>query len=96
MILTNDEDAAQWLRIMRFDGREESDLGQQKGFAFLGWNMYLQPEQAARGLLLFHSIKNRDIEDLRFEDQHYPDLSTCEVFNNRSGNYPEVSSALCC
>jgi dTDP-4-amino-4,6-dideoxygalactose transaminase len=84
MVLTDDEDAARWLRLARFDGREQCDLSRQERFDVLGWNMYMQPEQAARGLLLFASLKHRDLPDLSFEDQHYPDLSKSEVYKGAS------------
>lgn len=79
-VLTDNLDAMRWLRLARFDGREECDLSQQKEFRILGFNAYMQPEQAARGLLLFSSLKHQDLPDLAFEDQHYPDLSKSEVF----------------
>jgi dTDP-4-amino-4,6-dideoxygalactose transaminase len=81
MILCDDADAAHWLRVARFDGREEVDLGVQKEFKVLGWNMYMQPEQAARGLLLFASAKYKDLPDLVVEDQGYPDLSKSEIYS---------------
>jgi dTDP-4-amino-4,6-dideoxygalactose transaminase len=84
MILVDDLDAMRWLRLARFDGREECDLSQQKEFRVAGWNMYLQPEQAARGLLLFASLKHQDLPDLPFEDQHYPDLSKSEIYRGAS------------
>jgi dTDP-4-amino-4,6-dideoxygalactose transaminase len=83
MILTDDEETVRWFRIMRFDGREERDLSQQQVIHHLGWNMYMQPEQAARGLLLFNMIKNRELEDLDVEAQGYPDLSRSEIYYRR-------------
>lgn len=80
MILTDNSDADRWLRLARFDGREEVGLNEQKEFHVLGWNFYLQPEQAARGLLLFSSLKHRDLPDLAFGDQGYPDLSKSEIY----------------
>lgn len=74
MILTDDERAAAWLKKARFDGRDACDLNTPQEFT-LGWNMYLTPEQAARGLLLFQMAKNWETPDLRVEDQGYPDLS---------------------
>lgn len=80
MILTDDEDADRWLRLARFDGREACDLSRQAEFTVLGWNMYMQPEQAARGLLLFSSIGHRDLEDLDAEKQGYPDLGRSPIY----------------
>ena len=80
MVLLDDAMADRWLRLARFDGREECDLSQQRELKVLGWNMYLQPEQAARGLLLFSSLKHRDLPDLDVADQHYPDLSKSMIY----------------
>jgi hypothetical protein len=53
MILTDDKKAAEWFRIMRNDGRQE--IPKEKDKAKLGgWNFYMTPEQAARGLALFY------------------------------------------
>lgn len=79
MILTNDKYAAQWLRKARFDGRDPVPL-QEDNFTMLGWNMYLQPDQAARGLQLLQALGNRPLEDLRVEDQNYPDLSKHKIY----------------
>lgn len=79
MILTNDDEAAEWLRKARFDGREEKPMLQQDSFDMCGWNMYMEPEQAARGLLLFDMIKDKNLPDIDDYDT-YPDLSQFEVF----------------
>lgn len=76
MILTNDIKAARWLRRARFMGRTEGRLLTEDKFT-LGWNLYMEPERAARGLMLFHMIKNLDLPDLIEE---YPDLSKQECF----------------
>jgi len=78
MILTNDKSAYETFKLMRFDGREECPLSEQKEFNILGWNFYLTPEQAARGLWLFGSIKDYN-EDLT-EIPPYPDLSLHKAF----------------
>ena len=46
----------------------------------VGWNMYMTPEQAARGLMLFDLIKNKDLPDLDSTKQGYPDLSKIEAY----------------
>jgi dTDP-4-amino-4,6-dideoxygalactose transaminase len=80
MILLNNVDALRWLRLARFDGRRECDLSQQEQYEVIGYNAYMAPEQAARGLLLFASIKHRELPDLKVEDQHYPDLSKSGIY----------------
>jgi dTDP-4-amino-4,6-dideoxygalactose transaminase len=53
MILTDNRKAAEWFRLMRNDGRREipKEIDNVK---LSGWNMYMTPEQAARGLSLFY------------------------------------------
>lgn len=80
MVLTDDRWAAAVLRRLRFDGRDEVPLERDR-LTSLGWNMYLQPEQAARGLQLFDFLKDQDLPDLDVEAQGYPDLSTCPAYS---------------
>lgn len=74
-----DEDAYDWFRKARFDGRSEVPM-EQDNITMLGWNMYLQPEQAARGLQIFDMIKTLDLPDLSVDLQKYPDLSRFNVY----------------
>lgn len=53
MILTDDKKALRWFQVMRNDGRRE--IAKEKDRVKLnGWNLYMTPEQAARGLSLFY------------------------------------------
>ncbi len=79
MILTDDFDAYWWLRKARFDGRSEVPLAEDN-ITFVGWNMYMTPEQAARGLTLFNLIKDKDLPDIDNTKQGYPDLSKIEAY----------------
>lgn len=81
MILTDSKEAYDWLKKMRFDGRTEGADFKTDYMELCGWNMYMTPEQAIRGLQLFSLIKDRGNEDLPFEAQDYPDLSKCPAFN---------------
>lgn len=80
MILTDDIEARDWLRRARFDGRNPVPL-LEDNFTMLGWNMYMTPEQASRGIQLFEVIRNKELPDLRVEDQGYPDLSKFPIYN---------------
>ena len=53
MILTNNKKAAKWFRVMRNDGRREIPKEMDK-VKLLGYNFYMTPEQAARGLSLYY------------------------------------------
>ena len=75
MILTNDENSVDWFRKARYCGRNNKPI-MDDSFDLLGWNMYMTPEQAARGLLLMHDIKG--LKKTLIPD--YPDLSKYEVY----------------
>lgn len=79
MVLTDDWEAYRWLKKARFDGRDEVALGEDR-LTMLGWNMYLAPELAARGLMLFDVYRNHPKPDLEVSKQGYPDLSKFKVY----------------
>lgn len=76
-ILTDDLRAADWFRRARFDGRTGSTPFMQDRIEFLGWNCYMLPEQAARGLQLLEAMPD-DNPDLTPD---YPDLRRMPVFS---------------
>lgn len=81
-ILTDDEEAVKWLRKARFDGREEKALHVEQAWDVLGWNAYMTPEQAARGLLLLSMAKD-DYPD-QIEEPPFPDCSTFPCFSGHT------------
>jgi|TARA_Y100000310_G_scaffold336657_1_gene421804 dTDP-4-amino-4,6-dideoxygalactose transaminase len=52
MILTNDENAVDWFKMMRYEGRHNEIKYEKDDFGLIGYNMYMTPEDAARGLIL--------------------------------------------
>lgn len=82
-ILTDDKAAADWFKRSRFSGRRECSY-HDDALDMLGWNFYMMPEIAARGLLLITDFYERDgtpkqNEDLEIE---YPNLSQFEIYHN--------------
>lgn len=77
MILTDDAKAADWFRRMRFDGRTGSIPFMADQVELPGFNAYMLPEQAARGLQLLEALGD-DNPDL---DLAYPDLRPLPVFS---------------
>jgi len=80
-ILTDDESAYFWFKRARYSGRRECSY-HEDNFDMLGWNFYMMPELAARGLLLmtqFYDSKGvkKSNPDLELP---YPDLSKFEVY----------------
>jgi len=63
MILTDDKEAYDWFRTVRYSGRSMSSDGvnyvlyKEDDIKSIGWNMYMTPEQASRGLELMEKIK---------------------------------------
>jgi dTDP-4-amino-4,6-dideoxygalactose transaminase len=81
MILTDDANAVDWLRRARYEGRSGLPLDQEE-ITSLGWNMYMTPEQAARGLSLLQVLPPGGLEDLT---EDYPDLRKFPVFSSCLG-----------
>ena len=79
MILTDDADAAAWFRKGRYEGRGEV-MYHEDNIQINGWNAYMTPEQAARGLMLMQNYPER-AEDLP-EKPFYRDLREFELFKN--------------
>jgi len=64
MILTNDEEAAKILRLMRYDGRDMSlPFDHPEHVKCMGYHMYMTPEDAARGIILMDAMpeENPDV-----------------------------------
>ena len=75
VILTDNEKAEGWLKRARFDGRHEQSLHNDT-LAMVGWNMYMTPEQAARGLDLMQFLKDENIAS----PDPYQDLSKYKFY----------------
>ena len=81
-ILTDDRDAMLWFKRARYSGRRECSY-HDDNFDMLGWNFYMMPELAARGLLLINQFYNtidgskKHNEDLELP---YPDLSKFSIY----------------
>lgn len=80
-ILTDSHDAYLWFRRARYSGRRECSYHDDY-FDMLGWNFYMMPELAARGLLLMNQFYNMDGTPKHNNDLElpYPDLSKFEVY----------------
>jgi dTDP-4-amino-4,6-dideoxygalactose transaminase len=80
-ILTDDLQAYHWFKRARYSGRRECSY-HDDNFDMLGWNFYMMPELAARGLLLVNQFYNMDGTPKHNEDLElpYPDLSKFDVY----------------
>ncbi|MEZ0375113.1 MAG: DegT/DnrJ/EryC1/StrS family aminotransferase [Candidatus Sericytochromatia bacterium] len=78
MILTDDAQARHWFRLARYEGRDLAVPYDQDLISMLGWNMYMPPEQAARGIALFLALGD-DNPDCGGSSK-YPDLRAMPLF----------------
>ena len=79
-ILTDDFEAYNWFKRARYSGRRECSY-HDDNLDMLGWNFYMMPELAARGLLLMNQfyigdkpVQNKDLK------LSYPDLSKFKIY----------------
>jgi len=82
-ILTDDYEAYKWFKKARFSGRDECSyhIDDFDSNPVIGWNFYMMPEIATRGVLLMSGFykdglpkQNEDIE------LPYPDLSKFKIW----------------
>jgi dTDP-4-amino-4,6-dideoxygalactose transaminase len=80
-ILTDSHDAYLWFKRARYSGRRECSY-HDDNLDMLGWNFYMMPELAARGVLLMGQFYNMDGTPKHNEDLElsYPDLSKFEIY----------------
>lgn len=80
-ILTDNLDAYHWFKRARYSGRREISYHDDY-FDMLGWNFYMMPELAARGMLLMNQFYNLDGTKKHNQDLElpYPDLSKFEIY----------------
>ncbi len=84
-ILLDDEKAYLWLKKARFSGRSECSYHDDNfdDNPVIGWNFYMMPELAIRGLQLIKQFYNQDGTKRSNPDVElsYPDLSKFKIFN---------------
>jgi dTDP-4-amino-4,6-dideoxygalactose transaminase len=80
-ILTDSLEAYYWFKRARYSGRRECSYHDDY-LDMIGWNFYMMPELAARGLLLMNQFYNLDGSKKHNEDLElpYPDLSKFDVY----------------
>jgi dTDP-4-amino-4,6-dideoxygalactose transaminase len=80
-ILTDDPKAYEWFKKARFSGRNGCSY-HDDDFTMLGWNFYMIPELAARGIQLMGQFYNQDGTKKHNPDIElvYPDLSQFKIY----------------
>ena len=80
MILCDNQKDAAWFKARRYEGRTAGLNYRDDSINEEGWNMYMSPEQATRGLMLMQNYP-KTVED-QIEDPPYRDLTEFEIFKN--------------
>lgn len=81
-IITDNIDAYKWFKRARYSGRRECSYHEDE-LDMLGWNFYMMPDIAARGLLLMDQFykKGVPLENAPLK-LSYPDLSKFKIYQN--------------
>jgi dTDP-4-amino-4,6-dideoxygalactose transaminase len=79
MILTDSKQSIDWFKKMRYEGRSEV-MYHEDSIELNGWNAYMTPEQAARGLMLMQNYP-KDVEDIA-ENPPYRSLREFPLFKD--------------
>jgi dTDP-4-amino-4,6-dideoxygalactose transaminase len=84
-ILTDNKEAYEWFKRARFSGRHECSYHDDV-LDMLGWNFYMMPEIAARGLLLMTQFYDLSGKPFSNEDKElpYPDLRQFKVYTKNT------------
>lgn len=75
MILTDDAEAVKWFMKARCNGRGEVPV-EEDCIEMIGWNCYMEPERAARGLALLDVLPKYNPD----KQGSYPDLTSFPAF----------------
>ena len=81
-ILHDNDEADEWLRRARFDGRKEGVSPKDDTFPMIGYHCYMTPATAAEGLMRLDALPKHN-EPLPWgpgTSSDYVDLSTLEIF----------------
>jgi len=79
MILTDNEEAVKWLRKGRYEGRDVV-MYHEDNIEINGWNAYMTPDQAARGLMLLQNYPEQSPDLPEFPE--YRDLREFALFRD--------------
>jgi len=81
MILTNDVESVKYFRMASFEGRDLTVDQWSDNYSVKGWNMYMTPDDAARGILIFDALMEQsEVWDDTQDSSTYEDLRKQKIF----------------
>jgi dTDP-4-amino-4,6-dideoxygalactose transaminase len=79
VILTDDKNAYDYLTKARYDGRDLNKSQLDDNINTFGYHMYMTPEDAARGLILFNQLNT--IHEDTHSSESYKDITQNSIFS---------------
>jgi dTDP-4-amino-4,6-dideoxygalactose transaminase len=79
MILTDDEEIAEKLKLMSYDGRHPDVPWREQNISTMGYHYYMTPETARLGLAKFEQAKDNKPKQWILKD--WPDLREMNIFD---------------
>ena len=79
MILTDDEEIAEKLKLMSYDGRHPDVPWREQNISTIGYHYYMTPETARLGLAKFEQAKDNKPKQWILKD--WPDLREMNIFD---------------
>jgi hypothetical protein len=81
MILTNDAESVKYFRMASFEGRDLTVDQWSDNYTVKGWNMYMTPDDAARGILIFDALMEQsEVWEDTQDSTTYEDLRKQKIF----------------
>lgn len=82
VILTDDLEAAKWIRLASYDGRDlTTAYSDENHIKMMGYHYYMTPEDAARGIILMDGTP--EVNSDSGGSANYPDLTMYTVFKGK-------------
>lgn len=73
MVLTNDKNASDWIKLASYDGRDlNTSYDSKNHVSLIGFHYYLSPEDCARGIILMDKVKFSGDSG---SHENYPDVT---------------------
>jgi len=81
MILLDTESDYEYIKKIRYDGRDLDGKYDEDPFEYMGWHYYMTPEDAARGIILMDQIPEENEDSGNWKN--YPDVSKARFLNDK-------------
>ena len=88
MILLDRESDYEYIKKIRYDGRDLDGKYDEDPFEYMGWHYYMTPEDAARGIILMDQIPEENDDSGNWKN--YTDVSKARCLNGKKESGPNT------